>query len=154
MHHVCLSGVRAGEMCVTHLPIRVTSLLMKQISFLGFAHGAVHFEELFLVEIFGALENFAGLEIDVAHLVFLLVGHGHDAEGENLVDFAPVEEGAGAFRGDLGIIVEDDREEIMVSRSCFSSSPTRTGQVPICRQEAAVFSYSGGGSSWEMNSAP
>ena len=39
----------------------------------------------------------------------LLIGHRHDAQGEDLVDLRRVEERALALLGDLGVVVEDDR---------------------------------------------
>ena len=41
-----------------------------------------------------------------------------------------------------------------MSRSCFASSPTSTGQHPIFRHAFAAFSYCGSGSSSEINSPP
>src|SRR5918998_6619251 len=44
-----------------------------------------------------------------AHLFFLLVREVEDVQDEHLVDLGPVEQVAGAFGGDLGVVVEDDR---------------------------------------------
>src|SRR4029077_13540845 len=73
------------------------------------ANGAVELHHLVLRHVLGALEHGPGAGVGGAHLLLLRVGEGEDAEGEQLVDLARVEEVARALRGDLDVILEDDR---------------------------------------------
>ena len=70
--------------------------------------------------------------VDRGHRALLVVGQRHDPQRQHLVDLGAVEEVAGALRGDLRIVVEDDRRRRASCRA-RPSSPTRTGQVPTLR---------------------
>src|ERR1700761_2234540 len=64
-------------------------------SFMGYhlyrpqpAKGAMKLHQLFVRQRFRALEYLASAIIRLAHLTFLVVGHGHDAQRQNFVDFS------------------------------------------------------------------
>jgi hypothetical protein len=69
---------------------------------------AVEFHELLFRKLFRAIENFTGTVIRLAYFVLLLVGEGHDAKRQDLVDLCAVEEAAWALWRNLRIVVEDD----------------------------------------------
>src|SRR5215510_6477058 len=84
----------------------------------------------------GSLEYLAGALVYQTHLLLLLIRHRHDAQREQFVNFRSVVEIARAFRGDLRIIIENDRRrEQTVAFSFF----------PDQRRPGAYFSKTGGG---------
>src|SRR5918997_3642399 len=71
--------------------------------------GSVQVHELLLGKSLGPLQNLARPRVRGTLLFFLLLREGENVQNEQLVDLAPVEQVAGALRGDLGVVVEDDR---------------------------------------------
>src|SRR5919107_2600281 len=71
--------------------------------------GAVQSHEFLRRERLTPLQYLPPPRVGGAHLFLLLVREVEDVQDEHLVDLGPVEQVAGAFGGDLGVVVEDDR---------------------------------------------
>src|SRR5262249_36241012 len=70
------------------------------------AHRSVKAQELIASQGLGALEQSASPGVCGKHLLLLLVRHGQDAQGQDLVDLHGVEEVTGTLRSNLRIVVQ------------------------------------------------
>ncbi len=66
-------------------------------------------KELIARERLRPFQECAGSCVHGGHRSFLVFGQRHDSEREDLVDLGAVEQVAGTLRGDLRIVIEDDR---------------------------------------------
>src|SRR5918998_864141 len=73
------------------------------------AEGPVKRHELLRRKGLAPLQDLPSPRVGGAHLVFLFIREVEDVQDEHLVDLGPVEQVTRALRGDLGVIVEDDR---------------------------------------------
>src|ERR1700760_193544 len=68
----------------------------------------MRFEHSVIGERLGSFENSACTGIALLHLLLLRVGQCEHAQGKHLIHLGAIEEVSGTFRGDLGIVIEDD----------------------------------------------
>jgi hypothetical protein len=101
----------------------------------------VQIHQLFAGQILRPGEQFRDAVIGGGGLALFFIGEGHDAEREDFVDLATVEQIAGAFRGDLRVIGQNDRrgqERIGLVRGAGEHGPAADvlalpGQLgPLC----------------------
>jgi hypothetical protein len=80
------------------------------------------------------LQQIAAPRIERGHRRLLFVGEGQDAEREQLVNLRVVEQIGGAFRGDLRVVVEDDRRgKHRVPLALFSDEDRPRPEHSVCR---------------------
>src|SRR5215510_12607450 len=75
----------------------------------------------------GSFKYLTGALVYEAHLLLLLIRHRHDAQREQFVNFRSVVEITRAFRGDLRIIIEDDRRREQTVAFSFFPDQRRPG---------------------------